>query len=93
MVRFIVKAKTLIVIPENIKNSRYLDSQQIELLDSVNTPTVDILFDDERLKNICQYYSLSPDEMDAELHKYAAELLSDGKVDEAWQVLLTTDVV
>jgi hypothetical protein len=49
---------------------------------------VDATFNDERLKNIIQYYSINPDEMEAELHRYAAELLNTGKVSEAWQILL-----
>jgi len=41
-----------------------------------------------RLKNIFQYYSVSPDEMEKELHTYARQLLKEGKVAAAWQVLL-----
>jgi len=46
-------------------------------------------FEDEKLKNIIQYFSLNTEEMDKELHKYAKQLLDAGKVKEAWQVLLT----
>lgn len=56
-------------------------------------PVVDPSFTDDKLKNIFQYYSLTPEEMDAEIHRYASELLNEGKVDEAWQVLLSTDVM
>jgi hypothetical protein len=45
-------------------------------------------FDDEHLKNIIQYFSVNPEEMEKELHRYAGKLLDSGKVDEAWQVLL-----
>jgi hypothetical protein len=45
-------------------------------------------FEDEKLKNIFQYFSTDPGEMETELHKYAKELLNDGKVADAWQVLL-----
>ncbi len=51
-------------------------------------PFVDPAFDDDKLKNIIQYFSINPDEMDKELHRYAKELLDAGKVNEAWQVLL-----
>jgi hypothetical protein len=51
-------------------------------------PMVDPAFDDDRLKNIIQYYSINPDEMEKELHLYAKELLDIGKVTAAWQVLL-----
>ena len=43
---------------------------------------------DNRLQNIFQYFSTDPDEMERELHTYAAELLDEGKVADAWQVLL-----
>jgi hypothetical protein len=49
---------------------------------------IDPAFEDEKLKNIFQYYAVDPDEMEKELHLYAAELLDKGKVAEAWQVLL-----
>lgn len=51
-------------------------------------PVIDPSFEDEKLKNIFQYYSLNPEEMETELHMYAAALLNEGKVNEAWQVLL-----
>jgi hypothetical protein len=50
-------------------------------------------FSDDRLKNIIQYYSISPAEMEKELHVYAAELLNAGKVQDAWQVLLSGENV
>jgi hypothetical protein len=31
---------------------------------------------------------MNPDEMEKELHLYAKKLLAEGKVKEAWQVLL-----
>ena len=45
-------------------------------------------FEDERLKNIVQYFSINPDEMEKELHRYAKELLDQNNVHIAWQVLL-----
>jgi hypothetical protein len=51
-------------------------------------PEVHPSFDDEHLKNIIQYFSINPDEMEKELHQYAARLLDEGRVDDAWQVLL-----
>jgi hypothetical protein len=35
-----------------------------------------------------QYFSIDPVDMESEIHKYAAKLLDEGKVEEAWQVLL-----
>jgi hypothetical protein len=54
-------------------------------------PVIDPSFDDDHLKQITQYYSVSPDEMEKELHSYAKKLLDEGKVTEAWQVLLSGD--
>jgi hypothetical protein len=78
---------------DNIRNSKYLSRQQIQLLEAAGIPVIDPSFEDGTLKNILQYYSISPEEMDVELHKYAARLLTEGKVDEAWQVLLTSTTV
>jgi hypothetical protein len=49
---------------------------------------VDPNFEDEHLKNIFQYFSVDPGEMEREVHIHAAQLLNKGKVQEAWQVLL-----
>jgi hypothetical protein len=51
-------------------------------------PVIDPSYHDDRLKQIFQYYSVSLDEMEAELHTYARQLLGEGKVTDAWQVLL-----
>jgi hypothetical protein len=77
-------------LPENIRNSKILTGNNLGQLANVNEyPFVDSGFEDDKLKNIFQYYSLDPDEMENELHIYAKELLDNGKVKEAWQVLLT----
>lgn len=76
-------------IPETIRNSNILTGNNLAQLANVHDyPVVDAAFYDERLKNIIQYFSINPDEMDKELHRYAKELLDAGKVNEAWQVLL-----
>lgn len=76
-------------LPDSIKNSKILTHNHLGQLANVHEyPFVDATFNDERLKNIIQYYSINPDEMEAELHRYAAELLNTGKVSEAWQILL-----
>lgn len=77
-------------LPETIRNSKILTGNNLGQLANVHDyPVVDNTFEDEKLKNIIQYFSLNVDEMDKELHKYAKELLDAGKVKEAWQVLLT----
>lgn len=77
-------------LPEGIRNSTVLTGNNLGMLANVNElPFIDAAFENEKLKNIFQYYSLTPDEMEKELHLYAKELLDQGKVQEAWQVLLS----
>ena len=76
-------------LPGNIKSSAILSAEHLYQLASVSEiPFIDAGFTDDRLKNIIQYYSINPDEMETELHLYAKELLNNGKLYEAWQVLL-----
>ncbi|HXB91346.1 MAG TPA: flavin reductase family protein [Puia sp.] len=76
-------------LPAPIRNSRILSGNGLGRLANVHEiPVVDPSFHDERLKQIFQYYSVNPEEMEKELHVYAAELLEKGLVNEAWQVLL-----
>lgn len=76
-------------LPKSIRNSTILTGNNLGQLANVNEmPFIDPAFDDARLKEIIQYYSINPDEMEKELQVYAKKLLDDGKVKEAWQVLL-----
>ena len=76
-------------LPDSIRNSPVLTGNNLGQLANVHEmPFIDPAFDDTKLKNIIQYYSINPNEMDIELHRYAKELLDAGKVDEAWQILL-----
>jgi flavin reductase (DIM6/NTAB) family NADH-FMN oxidoreductase RutF len=76
-------------LPSSIRNSKILTGNDLGLLANVHSlPSIDPAFHDERLKNIFQYYSVNPDEMEKELHSYAKALLGQGKIPEAWQVLL-----
>ncbi len=76
-------------LPESIRKSTLLTSNNLGQLANVHEmPFVDPAFYDDKLKNIIQYFSINPDDMDKELHRYAKELLDAGKVQEAWQVLL-----
>lgn len=76
-------------LPENIRTSHVLTGNHLGQLANVHEyPKIDPAFDDDRLKQIVQYYSVNPDEMDKELHRYAVELLDKGLINEAWQVLL-----
>lgn len=76
-------------LPESIRKSSILTGNNLGQLANVHEmPFVDPAFHDDKLKNIIQYFSINPDDMDKELHLYAKELLDVGKVNEAWQVLL-----
>ena len=79
-------------LPAGIRNSNVLSGNQLGQLANVNEiPFIDPAFNDDRLKNIIQYFSINPVDMENELHQYAKELLDAGKVNEAWQVLLATE--
>ena len=76
-------------LPVSVRNSAILSGNNLGQLANVQEiPVVDPSFDDAHLKQIFQYYSISPDEMEKELHQYAKKLLEEEKVREAWQVLL-----
>jgi len=76
-------------LPVSIKNSAILSGNDLGLLANVSEmPFVDPTFHDDTLKNIIQYFSINPDDMEKELHQYAKKLLQNNQVDSAWQVLL-----
>jgi flavin reductase (DIM6/NTAB) family NADH-FMN oxidoreductase RutF len=76
-------------LPAGIRTSSILTGNHLAQLANVHElPLVDPAFTDEAVRNIVQYYSLNPDDMEKELHRYAAKLLKEDKVNEAWQVLL-----
>jgi flavin reductase (DIM6/NTAB) family NADH-FMN oxidoreductase RutF len=76
-------------LPESVRNSKILSGNHLGQLANVHElPVVNPVFEDEKLENIFQYFSTDPAEMEKELHLYAAVLLNEGKVSEAWQVLL-----
>ncbi|KIC95166.1 flavin reductase family protein [Flavihumibacter solisilvae] len=77
------------ILPEGIRSSPILTGNNLAQLGNVNEmPVIDPAFEDERLKNIFQYYAMNPEEMEKELHLYAKELLDAQRVSDAWQVLL-----
>ncbi len=80
-------------LPEPIRNSHILTGNELGQLANVHEyPTIDPAFDDSELKHIIQYFSVSPEEMEKELHLLAKKLLQEGKVREAWQVLLAGEI-
>jgi flavin reductase (DIM6/NTAB) family NADH-FMN oxidoreductase RutF len=77
-------------LPAAVRNSKILSGNDLGMLANVNEiPEIDSSFRDDHLKQIIQYYSVNPDEMEKELQAYAKKLLEEGKVKEAWQVLLS----
>jgi flavin reductase (DIM6/NTAB) family NADH-FMN oxidoreductase RutF len=77
-------------LPESIRNSKILSGNNLGQLANMSAfPFIDPAFDDLHLKNIIQYFSVNPEEMEKELHWYAKKLLDEGKVTTAWQVLLS----
>ena len=77
-------------LPGHVRRSKVLSGNDLGQLANVNEiPAIDPAFEDDKLKQIIQYFSISPEEMERELHAYAHQLLSENKLKEAWQVLLT----
>lgn len=78
-------------LPAAIKNSEILtDADKTALAEVAYIPDIHPSFEDAHVKNIVQYYSINPDEMEKELHSYAQKLLALGKTEDAWQVLLSS---
>lgn len=78
-------------LPQSIRQSKILTGNDLGKLANVHElPVIQPSFDDDKLKNIIQYFSINPDDMEKEIHLYAKQLLEVGKVDDAWQVLLAT---
>ena len=76
-------------LPPSIANSKILTGNNLGQLANVHEmPAINPAYEDVVLKNIIQYYSISPDEMEKELHLHAKNLLEEDKLTEAWQVLL-----
>ncbi len=80
-------------LPAGIRSSNILSANNLGQLANVHEyPVVDAAFDDATLKQIVQYYSVNPDEMEKEIHQYAKKLLDENKVQQAWQVLLYNNI-
>jgi hypothetical protein len=77
-------------LPVSIRTSKILTGNHLGQLANVqDIPVIEPSFDDPHLKQIIQYYSINPDEMEKEIQGYAARLLDQGKLNDAWQVLLS----
>jgi len=76
-------------LPEAIRKSSILTGNNLAQLANVHQyPEVDPSFEDAHLTYIIQYFSVNPEEMEKELHRYAKTLLDESLVAKAWQVLL-----
>ncbi|OSZ81549.1 flavin reductase [Chitinophagaceae bacterium IBVUCB2] len=76
-------------LPLSLRNSKILSGNNLGMLANVHDmPAIDPSFDDNHLKQIIQYYSINPEDMERELHSYAKKLLESGDLGGAWQVLL-----
>ena len=80
-------------LPASIRTSNILTANQLGMLANVHeAPLIDPTYQDETLKNIIQYFSINPIEMELELHLHAKKLLEENRVQDAWQVLLATTI-
>ncbi len=80
-------------LPEDVRHSKLLTGNHLGQLANVHElPYANPAFYDEQLKRIIEYFSINPEALELELHRYAKELLDTGKVEEAWQVLLANEV-
>lgn len=80
------------VLPPGIRNSSILTGNHLGQLANVHElPVIDPGFEDGKLRDIIQYFGNDPAEMEKELHRHAAALLNEGKVDRAWQILLVSE--
>lgn len=76
-------------LPGSVRYSSLLSGNDLGKLANVTElPVIDPSFNDDHLKQIIQYYSVNPEEMEKELQRYAKKLLENGQVQAAWQVLL-----
>lgn len=77
-------------LPESIRHSSILTGNDLARLANVEQlPSIDPSFEDAHLRQIIQYYSVNPEEMEKEMHIYARRLIAMNQVREAWQVLLS----
>jgi hypothetical protein len=80
-------------LPHGIRSSTILLRADLEQLITIaEIPAINPAFADDRLKNIFQYYSINPSEMEVELHMYAKQLIQQNNITDAWQVLLAGEL-
>jgi len=76
-------------LPDNIRNSKVLTGNELGILGNSHAiPVISELVEDDRLNEIMKTSTHDEDLKITLLHAYAKELLQDGYVDKAWQVLM-----
>ena len=76
-------------LPAGIKNSSILTGNHLGQLANVHAlPLTDISFNDDYVNKIMEQHRNKTNEVESELHRYAAKLLNENRLGEAWQVLL-----
>jgi flavin reductase (DIM6/NTAB) family NADH-FMN oxidoreductase RutF len=77
-------------LPDQIKNSAVLTGNHLAQLANVPAvPEINKKFKDDRLDAILQYFKPANNQH-IRIHTYAKELIDDGRIDDAWQVLLNS---
>ncbi len=77
-------------LPDWIKSSHILTGNNLGMLgNSTSIPVVDEVLYDDRLSQLIKEYGEDNAARRQALHIYAKELLDSGKVEKAWQVLLS----
>ncbi len=79
-------------IPEDIKNSNTLTGNDLGKLGNVEALPDETEVNDYKLVELSDLFvdlEDEPKKLEQELHKIAAELLSEGRVEEAWKTLLS----
>jgi flavin reductase (DIM6/NTAB) family NADH-FMN oxidoreductase RutF len=76
-------------LPESIRYSKTLTGNHLGMLANLhNLPVPDPAFSDDNLEYILENFAGNQTLMENEMHQYAAKLLDENKVNEAWQILL-----
>lgn len=75
-------------LPQSLKNSEVLTGNYLAQLANVSAiPVIDEKFVDERLDAILHYFKPESN-LHNRVHAYVRELIDEGRVEQAWQVLL-----
>jgi len=76
-------------LPDNIRNSKVLTGNELGILGNSHAiPIISELVEDDRLNEIVKTSTHDEDLKINLLHAYAKELLREGDIDKAWQVLM-----